>query len=92
MWKFLKGFARKETGGISGPFVMLITGVVFLVVGLILGQTVVTQAATAVTGIGSFAGATAMKDMIPFIYYALLVVISAGMIGWGALQLAKGNE
>lgn len=93
MWSFVKRFVTETKAGVdSTAFVALTMGVVFLVVGLIMGQTIVTQAATAVTGIGSFSGATAMKDLIPFIYYALLVIISVLMMGWGTWSMIRGKR
>ena len=91
MWKIAKRFWHSEVAS-NAPFMALITGVVFLLVGLIVGPIVVGQAATAVTGIGSFAGATAMKDLIPFLYYVILVIVSVGMIGWGAWTQFKGKK
>jgi len=67
------------------PFIALIVGVLFLVIGLVLEGTIIAQAVTSgeTTGIGSFAGAGALNNLIPLVYNAVVVVAGVGLIGIG---------
>ena len=69
----------------------IVVGVIALVIGLSLGSVVVSTAATNPTGIGSFAGAQNIKDILPLIFYAALVVLGVGlMLAGGAGFLGRG--
>ena len=67
------------------PIIGLFGGVLFLVFGLILASTIISQAVTAgtTTGIGSFSGTTALNNLVPFIYYTVVIVGGLGAIGAG---------
>jgi hypothetical protein len=84
---------RENMGGfIAAPIVTLIAGVLFLVFGLILSDIVLSQAATSggSATIGSFSGAQSMNDLVPFIYYAVVVIGGVGLIGIGAKGMTSG--
>ena len=71
--------------------VAIILGVITIVVGLVLEDTILTQAATAGSNsnIGSFSGAQSLNDLVPLIYNASVgsvgrrvgTVCSAGWVG-----------
>lgn len=71
----------------NAAFGAIILGVIWLVIGLVLSGPILDQAATsgASTNIGSFSGAQAFNDLVPLIYYAVLVVGAVGLIGSGGL-------
>ena len=72
------------------PILGLFGGVLFLVFGLILATTIISQATTAGgdAQIGSFSGAQALNDLVPFIYYTVVVIGGLGAIGAGGAGLA----
>ena len=72
------------------PLFALIGGVLFLVLGLVLSTTILSQAATAGSGanIGSFSGAQNVNDLIPLLYYFGLAVGSMSLIGLGGAGIA----
>lgn len=80
-----------NTRGLVFPILSLFGGVLFLVFGLILADTILTQAASSGTNtnIGSFSGAQALNDLTPFIYYTVVVVGGLGAIGVGAFTGAR---
>ena len=82
--------AEGERGSISRPIMVLFGGVLFMVFGLVLSSTILSQAASSGgdANIGSFSGTQSLNDLLPFIYYAILVVGGAALIGGGALGLA----
>ena len=65
---------------------MIILGVITIVIGLVLSDTIISQAATSGSSasIGSFAGAQSLNDLIPLIYYAVVVMIAVGLMAAGA--------
>lgn len=64
----------------------IIIGVLALVFGTILADVVIDTTTTAVTNtsIGSFAGASAIGGLIPFIYFSVVIMLAVGMMGLGA--------
>ena len=64
----------------------IILGVVVLVIGLVL-TTVVSDQTSTIGGsvsLGSFAGASALLDLVPLVYVAAVVLIAAGLMASGA--------
>ena len=61
-------------------------GVLTIVIGLVLNEIIVDQAAS--TGgnaeVGSFSGAQAINDLVPLVYITAVVMLGIGMIGIGA--------
>ncbi|GIV82904.1 MAG: hypothetical protein KatS3mg051_2258 [Anaerolineae bacterium] len=74
--------------------VSLISGVLLIVFGLVLADVVLSQAVASGSSasIGSFSGARALNDIIPLVYYTVIVVSGVGLIGLGALQLRGGRR
>ena len=72
------------------PILGLFGGVLFLVFGLILASTIISQGATAGSDaqIGSFSGAQSLNDLVPFIYYTVVIIGGLGAIGAGGAGLA----
>ena len=79
-----------ERGAVDARIMAIIMGVITIVVGLVMSDVVLSQAATsgADANIGSFTGARSFNDLVPVIYFAALVIISVGLIGLGAAGLA----
>lgn len=71
----------------------IILGVVVLVIGLVLTTVVSDQTSTigSSTSLASFAGASALLDLVPLVYVAAIVLIAAGLMagGIGKGPLAK---
>ncbi len=63
----------------------IILGVVVLVIGLVLTTVVSDQTSTigASTSLGSFAGASALLDLVPLVYVAAIVLLAAGLMAGG---------
>ncbi len=63
----------------------IILGVVVLVIGLVLTTVVSDQTSTigASTSLASFAGASALLDLVPLVYVAAIVLIAAGLMAGG---------
>ena len=59
---------RNNNGGTQASIASIIGGVLTIVVGFVLANTVVTQAASVPTQIGSFAGASSLNDLVPLVY------------------------
>ena len=74
----------------KNSFMAIIGGVLVLVVGLVLSTVILDRAdASGVdVNIGSFAGARALNDLIPLMYYAVLVLFSVGLMSLGGAGLA----
>ena len=72
------------------PLMALIGGVLFLVMGLVLSTTILSQAATSGSSanIGSFSGAQNVNDLIPLLYYFGLALGSLTLIGLGGAGVA----
>lgn len=75
---------------VQNPLVALIGGVLFLVLGLVLSTTILSQAATSGSSanIGSFSGAQNVNDLIPLLYYFSLALGSLALIGLGGAGVA----
>ena len=41
--------------------------------------------------IGSFAGASSLNDLVPLVYYAVIVLIGVGMMALGGYNISKGR-
>ncbi len=65
---------------------VLILGVIVLIVGLVLTTVVADQTSTigASVSIASFAGASALLDLVPLIYVAAIVLLAAQLMSSGA--------
>jgi hypothetical protein len=65
---------------------LIIGGVLALVFGILLADVVIDTTTTALTNasIGSFAGASAIGGLIPFIYFTVVILLAVGMMGIGA--------
>lgn len=74
-----------------GPILALFGGMLFLIFGLVLGPTIISQAVTSgtATGIGSFSGVQSISDLIPLIYYTVVAVGGLGLIGAGGFSAFK---
>ncbi len=64
----------------------IILGVIILIVGLVLTTVVADQTSTigGSTSIGSFAGASALLDLVPLVYVAAVVLMAAQLMTSGA--------
>ena len=64
--------------------VSIVGGVITLVIGLVLADVIISTAAASGGGsIGSFSGAKSINDLIPLIYFTVIVMVGVGMIGVG---------
>jgi len=63
----------------------IILGVVVLVIGLVLTTVVSDQTSTigSSVSLASFAGASALLDLVPLVYVAAIVLIAAGLMAGG---------
>ena len=63
----------------------IILGVITIVIGLVLSGVVIDTAADVGgnTKVGSFSGASAINNLIPLIYFVVVVMVAVGMIGVG---------
>ncbi len=92
---WLIAFYQNQVGaqgsGASQALGAIILGVLALVFGTILADVVIDTATTALTNasIGSFAGASAIGGLIPFIYFTVVIMIGVGMIAVGGLLAKK---
>ena len=82
---------RNNNGGTQASIASIIGGVLTIVVGLVLANTVVTQAASVTASIGSFAGASSLNDLVPLVYYAVIVLIGVGMMALGGYGIARNR-
>ena len=84
---------KDERGDIKNSIGAVVGGVLTIVVGLVLSNTILSQAAASGSSanIGSFSGAQALNDLVPLIYYAVVVLIGVGLMGVGARGIAKGS-
>lgn len=73
------------TKSLTVPIVVLFGGVLFLIFGLILASTIISQAVTSgtATGIGSFSGTQNLNNLVPFLYYTIVIVGGLSAIGIG---------
>lgn len=65
---------------------LIIIGVITLVIGLILTTVVSDQTSTigSSASLGSFAGASALLDLVPLVYVASVVLLAAALMAGGA--------
>ncbi len=75
-----------ERGDVKSSIGAVVGGVLTIVVGLVLSNTILSQASTSGSSanIGSFSGAQALNDLVPLIYCAVVVLIGVGLMGVGA--------
>jgi hypothetical protein len=78
-----------QMGGMKGAMTALIFGVIIIVVGLALENSILTQASTAGSSadIGSFSGAQDLNDLVPILYNAAVVVMGVGLLALGSSGL-----
>ncbi len=64
---------------------LIIASVILLVIGLAFGVLVLNQTSNAGAdpSLGSFAGASALLDLVPLVYMSLIVLITAAMMSAG---------
>ncbi len=76
-------------GSMRGAMFALIFGVIIIVVGLALENSILSQASTAGSSanIGSFTGAQDLNDLVPILYNAAVVVIGVSLLGLGSAGL-----
>ncbi len=76
-----------QRGNIAASIIALIGGVLFIVFGLVLADTILSQAATSggSANIGSFSGAQSLNDIVPLVYYTIIVVGGVTLIGVGGM-------
>lgn len=69
----------------KGPILALFGGMLFLIFGLVLGPTIISQAVTSgqTATIGSFSGTQAINDLVPLIYYTVVAMGGIGLMGAG---------
>ncbi len=70
----------------SRNITQIILGVIVLVVGLVLTTVISDQTSTigSSASLGSFAGASALLDLVPLVYVAAVVLIAAQLMTTGA--------
>ena len=71
----------------------LIIGMLMIVIGLVLAIPVIAQATTAGANanIGSFSGAQSVNDLIPLLWFVVVVMVGVGLVGLaGAGFVGKG--
>jgi len=73
------------SGDIQLRIISILGGVLVLIFGLILADVVIDSSVTALTNaaIGSFAGASAVGGLIPFVYFAAILGIAVGLMAVG---------
>ena len=72
-------------GNMKGMIGLMVAGLVIIVIGLSLSGTILGAAETSGSAgnIGSFSGAKAMNDLIPLLYYVVIVTLGVGLIAAG---------
>ena len=94
LWVIASGSAvmASEVGAAKDSIILIVGGVISLIIGMVLASTVISAAVTAgtATGIGSFVGAQSLNDLVPLVYYAVVVMLGVGMIGTGGYRQVKG--
>ncbi len=74
----------------NAKIVAIVLGVLTLTIGMVMGDVIISVAATSGgASIGSFTGASALKDLVPLVYYAAIVVIGVGLMGVGLAGYAS---
>ena len=72
----------------TNSLVAILVGVLTLVVGLVLADVVLTAVQDGGRQAGSFAGASSVNNLIPVVYFSVIVTIGIGMIGAGAFGMS----
>lgn len=82
---------KDERGDVKASIGAVVGGVLTIVVGLVLSNTILSQAAASGSSasIGSFSGAQSLNDLVPLIYYAVVVLIGVGLMGIGARGIVR---
>jgi len=80
--------------GTRNQIALIIGGVLSLVFGILLADVVIDTTTVALTNasIGSFAGASAIGGLVPFIYFTVVILIAVGMMGIGAKSVYESNR
>lgn len=89
---FVYGLAMLDVAGnMQMRIGAIIGGVITLVIGLVLAGVINSTAASAggSGAIDSFAGAKSINDLVPLVYYTVIVMVAVGMIGLGVAGFAK---
>ncbi len=78
----------------GGNILLVVSGMVVFIVGLIVAGVVNSIAATqgAAANIGSFSGAKNLNDLLPTIFYIGLLIIGLGAMGIGAVRAVRGSR
>lgn len=87
---FRKYLYIDAAGNVQMRIGAIILGVITIVIGLVLSGVVIDTAASSGgnNSIGSFSGAGAINNLIPLIYFVVIVMVAVGMIGIGAAGFA----
>lgn len=80
--------------GLKMQIGMIVTGLIVIVIGLSLAPTILSTAATtgANTQINSFSGSKALNDLVPLIYFVVIVATAVGFIGFGAAGIYRKSK
>ena len=83
-------FAARKEMTMRSSLLALFGGMLFLVFGLVLAPTILSQAASSGSSanIGSFAGTQSINDLVPLIYYTVVAIGGIGLIGAGGAGIA----
>ena len=71
----------------TNQLVAILVGILTLVIGLVLADVVLEAVTVPSERAESFAGAPAVNNLIPVVYFTVVVAIGIGMIGSGALGM-----
>ena len=71
----------------TNQLVAILVGILTLVIGLVLADVVLEAVTVGGQKADSFAGASAVNNLIPVVYFTVVVAIAIGMIGTGALGM-----
>ena len=77
----------------SAGMKVIVSGVLVLVIGIALANPVVTMLVTVLSGdeIGSFPSATAIGDLVPLVYFMVIIGLGLAMIGAAATANSRGG-
>ena len=72
---------------------MIILGVITIVIGLVLSDTIISQAATSGSSasIGSFAGAQSLNDLVPVVVMIAVGLMAVGVGGFAGVGPARNR-
>ena len=77
----------------SGGMKVIVSGVLVLVIGIALANPVITMLVTVLSGdaIGSFESASAIGELVPLVYFMVIIGLGLAMIGGGGYSQFKGG-